>query len=271
MLITSNVHTHTNFCDGKCSIEEMVIGAINKGFDTLGISPHAHAPFDKKTTGLLKPQEFSCEIERLRAKYSGKIDILKGIELDYFGEKTIDTDYVIGSVHYIFENGEYFCFDSGRDNALAYIDKRFKSDRYEFARLYYSLVSEMVKKLQPDIIGHFDVLTKFNANNRILDEDSPNYRNIALGCAEEVLSVAPYSVFEVNTHAMYRGYKDVPYPNGFILKYICEHNGRIMLSSDSHNVESIGYKFDELISYVRSLGFKSVWQLKKNGFIETAI
>ena len=33
--ITANAHTHTTFCDGKCSAEEMVQAAIAEGFHCL--------------------------------------------------------------------------------------------------------------------------------------------------------------------------------------------------------------------------------------------
>ena len=40
MKIRSNVHTHTTFCDGKNSVEEMARAAIDLGFVSLGYSIH---------------------------------------------------------------------------------------------------------------------------------------------------------------------------------------------------------------------------------------
>ena len=37
-----NLHTHTLYCDGKDSVEEMVRAAIDKGFTTLGFSGHGN-------------------------------------------------------------------------------------------------------------------------------------------------------------------------------------------------------------------------------------
>ena len=38
-----NLHTHSIFCDGKDTIEEMTLEAISKGFDILGFSGHTGA------------------------------------------------------------------------------------------------------------------------------------------------------------------------------------------------------------------------------------
>ena len=45
-IIKSNIHTHTTFCDGSATPEEMVLAAISVGMDTLGFSFHSETPFD---------------------------------------------------------------------------------------------------------------------------------------------------------------------------------------------------------------------------------
>ena len=40
-MIKTNFHTHTTFCDGKNTPEEMVQSAIEKGFSSLGFSVHS--------------------------------------------------------------------------------------------------------------------------------------------------------------------------------------------------------------------------------------
>ena len=76
----SNLHTHTNFCDGKNSAEEMIVSAIEKGFVSLGFSGHGYTKDDTSycmtdTDGYIK------EIKRLKAKY--KKDIFYFIYIYY--------------------------------------------------------------------------------------------------------------------------------------------------------------------------------------------
>ena len=46
MILKSNFHTHTTFCDGKSTAEEMVQRALELGFDRLGFSGHCYTWFD---------------------------------------------------------------------------------------------------------------------------------------------------------------------------------------------------------------------------------
>ena len=55
-MIKSNFHTHTYFCDGKDSPEEMVLSAIERGFTTLGFSIHSYVA--EKIDTLTPPENF---------------------------------------------------------------------------------------------------------------------------------------------------------------------------------------------------------------------
>ncbi|MBR0203368.1 MAG: hypothetical protein IJQ56_03275, partial [Synergistaceae bacterium] len=64
--------------------------------------------------------------------------------------------------------------------------------------------------------------------------------------------------FEINTGAISRGYKTVPYPSREILKYLAANNGKVILSSDSHSKENLMYKFPECEELAESLGLKII-------------
>ena len=111
----ANYHTHTSFCDGKNTPEEIVLYAIEKGFTSIGFSGHGYTPFDlrycmKDTDGYL------ADIRRLKDKYKNKIQIYVGVEEDAFA--LVDRkqfDYIIGSSHYFCKNNQYFPIDSNYD------------------------------------------------------------------------------------------------------------------------------------------------------------
>jgi len=105
----ANYHTHTTFCDGKNTPEEVVLTAIEKGFDALGFSSHGNSP----RYGLKDAYSYLAEIARLKEKYKGKIQIYAGIEEDAtFRMNRGDFDYMIGAMHYICKDGEYYTVDS---------------------------------------------------------------------------------------------------------------------------------------------------------------
>jgi histidinol-phosphatase (PHP family) len=61
---------------------------------------------------------------------------------------------------------------------------------------------------------------------------------------------------------MSRGWRTTPYPADFILKYLVEKKGRIILTGDSHAAESITYGYKDAVEYARSCGVKELWTVK---------
>ncbi|MBM7614870.1 DNA polymerase/3'-5' exonuclease PolX [Alkaliphilus hydrothermalis] len=99
-------HVHSQYSDGRNTIEELVKAAIERGFRYIGISDHSKSA---AYAGGLREEDVKKqhrEIEDLREKYP-QITILKGIEsdilvdgsLDYEDEVLASFDYVIGSIH----------------------------------------------------------------------------------------------------------------------------------------------------------------------------
>ena len=81
----ADFHTHTVFSDGHDTAEEMVRSAIACGMTSIGISDHSCISFDDSWTLTSDTiAAYRDEVERLKEKYSGQIDIYCGIELDLY-------------------------------------------------------------------------------------------------------------------------------------------------------------------------------------------
>ena len=73
--IKSNFHTHTLLCDGINMPEEMVIAAVDKGFDTLGFSGHCYTTYDESyCMSRENTLKYKTEIARLQEKYRGQLE-----------------------------------------------------------------------------------------------------------------------------------------------------------------------------------------------------
>ena len=255
-MITSDFHVHTTFCDGKDSAEDMVLAAIKLGMKKLGFSGHSYTPFDEEPC--MSPEDtqlYKQEISRLKAKYRGQIEILCGTECDYYSDIDAKSyDYVIGSVHYLKCSGVFRHVDNTPEMLKAAIDESFGGDAYALVEHYYSLVADVVRKTNANVIGHFDLVVKLNAGGSFFDEDNPRYIDAALSAANALLKTG--RPFEINTGAVSKGYRDFPYPSLRILKYIAEHGGSVVLSSDSHKKETLMYGFTEYEELARSLGLR---------------
>ncbi len=266
-----NLHTHTTFCDGADTPEQMVLAAIEKDFDSIGFSGHSTLPYSEISTVTLESTAlYKKEIARLKKKYEGVIEIFCGLEFDMYSDDDLSgLDYVIGSVHYI-DCGDSICpMDRNLDMVKKLIDEKFGGSGIEYAKKFYSELSRLPEYGRFDIIAHFDLLAKHSENEALFDEDSREYRDAAISAAEALAGKIPF--FEVNTGAISRGYRTTPYPSPFILKELKRLGFGAIISSDCHNKNYLDCHFEESRELLRSCGFRELYFLGKDGFFPTKL
>ena len=240
----SNFHTHSLYCDGKDTPEDMVLEAIRLGCPALGFSGHAHMSFDDCCMSLEGTREYISTVSELKKRYADKIKIYLGVEQDYYADTpTSGYDYVIGAVHYLYVNGGYYPVDESKQSLLRLAEEGYGGDIYALAEDYYETLGRVYDKTGCDIVAHFDLVTKFNQGNRLFDTSKPRYRRAALTALDR-LTATP-TAFEINTGAMARGYRTTPYPENFILSELKKRNSKILISSDCHSKERLLYGFEE--------------------------
>jgi len=248
----SNYHTHTLYCDGKDRPEELVLEALRLGCPELGFSGHAHIPFDDCCMTMEGTQEYIREIRALQEKYRGRIRILLGIEQDFYSDTPTDPyEFVIGSVHYLYRDGEYITVDHTREKQIRAVEEHYGGDYYAFAEHYYEMVAQIYERTRCDIVGHFDLLTKFNEDGSLFDTAHPRYRKAALSALESLLR-APV-IFEINTGAIARGYRKRPYPEDFLLRELEARGARLILSSDCHDKRDLLFGLEALQGCARGI------------------
>ena len=264
-----NLHTHTTYCDGKNTAREMIEAAISLGFDSLGFS--SHAPTASRTDWEMSDAalaDYIKNVSALKDEYKGRIDVLRGIELDYYSKGLIDPkdfDYSIGSVHMAFKNGVQIDFDHAYDIAKRNIDELFNGDWLAYARIYYETLADIPNVLDFDFVGHFDVLTKFSEKHPdLIDVESKEYKDVALTALHALREKKEF--FEVNTGAISRGHKTMAYPAPFILDEMKAIDCKLILTSDCHAVSGIDCGFNEAREYIRSHGFDTLYNLTAGGF-----
>ncbi len=250
-----NYHTHTKFCDGRNTPEEMVEAAIALGFDTLGFSGHASAP-EAESYGVKDVKGYIDCINRLKDKYSGKITILCGIERDIFSYPDDgDYDYVIGAVHSLRRGNKYYSTDMSPQSFKAAIDELYDGDGGAFAIEYMKLVRDVARITDCDIIAHFDLVSKFNGDGVgvFFDPRGEAYLAAAKEAIEE--NVKYCSLFELNTGAIGRNWRKTPYPTPEMLDMIFAAGGKMTYGSDTHSVNTILCAFGEAEALVKAHGF----------------
>ena len=262
MRIRSNIHTHTTFSDGKHPPEEVVLSALEKGFTTVGFSDHSYTAFDLSYCMRLERYAAYREtIRGLQQKYAGTIEILYGTEYDRFSEPETKAgfDYFLAGVHYVRAGGVYYPVDSSAEETAKAIREGFGGDERRYVKSYYEAMADCAA-LSPLYVAHFDLLTKFST----IDESDAFYRRTALETLDALLDRG--MPIEVNTGAMARGKKDIPYPSEFLLKRIAERDGAVVFGSDCHDKTKLDYAFGSSLELVRRAGVKHVVEYREGGF-----
>lgn len=238
----TSLHTHTNFCDGENSIEEMVQAAISKKYDVIGFTGHAYLKGEGYCMSLEGTDAYFAEIERVKTLYTDKIQVLNGLEIDYLSDiPDRPLDIYVGSVHYV--DRIAYCVDDTPIKLATAIKEFSEGDVKHFIREYYKLIVKNAQRLytykqqHPDticIIGHFDLIKKHNRDNRYFDENSDWYKEAAIQAAEKCCLEG--LVVEINTGGITRGYRDDPYPSDFLLDVFRKNNIEIIETLDAHSV-----------------------------------
>ena len=242
-----NLHTHTIYCDGKDTPEELVKQAIKLGMTALGFSGHEYSVNDtdfcmsKEDTQL-----YIDEVLQLKETYKDQVQIYLGIERDYFGEiDAFPYDYVIGSLHYVEKDGVLMSVDYTAEIMKENVTKYFEGNYQAYVERYYQILGDIVEKTNADIVGHFDLIAKFNEGNRYFDEEADWYKKAALKALHRIAQSKP--IFEINTGAMSRGYRKKPYPADFILQEIKRLGCPVILTSDCHDKRNLNHEFHKII------------------------
>lgn len=262
-----NLHTHTTFCDGKDTPEEMVVSAIEKGFDSIGFSGHSFMYYAPQYKMFFEDTEpYKKEINRLKEEYKDRIKIYCGLEFDMYSNIDMSGyDYMIGSVHFLNHNGKWIDFDHTAKDVEKIINEDFNGNGIEYAKAYYRTLGDLHEKGKFDIVGHFDLISKHSEVVRLFDEESKEYKNAVVEAAESLAGKIPF--FEVNTGAIARGYRTTPYPSKFIIKELKRLGFKPIISSDCHDKNKLDCAFEDARNILKECGFKEKYVLTDSGFI----
>ncbi len=256
----ADFHMHTTYCDGKSTPEEMIKSAIAKGLTAVGLSGHASLPLQIEDTSSMTEAgaiAYRAEIAALKETYKDQITVLCGIEQDYFSHlPTYEYDYVIGSVHEVLVNGKYYAVDAKPEKLKVCIDTEYHGDIYALAEDYYALVGDIVNRTNCDIIGHFDLITKFIEKAIEIDTQNPRYIRAWQTAADKLIQTG--KLFEINSGAISRGWRTKPYPAMDILQYLKKNGAKAILTSDSHHADNIAYMFDLSMDIAKESGITLV-------------
>ena len=240
-------HVHTSFCDGADAPEALVKRALELGCEAIGFSGHSYTFFDESYCMSAEgTAAYRREVARLKEAYRDRIRVYLGVEQDYYSDVPTDGhDFVTGSVHYVRKDGKYLPVDDGRQKQIDAVEQGYGGDWYAFVEDYYRAVSDVVRKTGCDIIGHFDLVTKYNRGGVFFDEGHP--RCLAARDAALAALLQTQAAFEVNYRAAATGLRTVPYPAPEVIDAIIRAGRPLVYSSDCHEAKDLLFGFDDCV------------------------
>ena len=278
-----NLHTHSSFCDGKNTAEEMVQSAIARGISVLGFSGHCMYPLNPEFYTPVDhlwhmPSEriadYAAEIRRLAHKYEGQIKLLLGFEADYFcstrygnaipdkaAYARFEPDYLIGSVHFINASDEEFGFYTV-DNKAECVEQALNTfykkpdntiDGKAAVCDYFEAERQMLKRGNFEIMGHPDLIRLRNGVLNFFDEKDEWYKEQLRLTAKE--AAAAGVIAEINTGAVARGLMSELYPSLQFLEYLKAAGVPVCINTDSHKVDTIDFGLDSAKEYAKKAGY----------------
>jgi histidinol-phosphatase (PHP family) len=251
-----DLHTHHDRCGhAKGVIRDYIESAVKQGLKVIGISDHS--PYfgsekDQEQPGIaMAKSEFPryvAEVLSLKEEYKDKIDVLLGVESDFFPEH-VETyrkiyeqypfDYIIGSVHL---SGGVSIFNKKRWNGLT------KAEKVKQKEIYYDLIAQSAQSGMFQILGHIDAMKGFY----------PAFSDIQTDAVENTLKIIGENrmAIEINTSGKTKhcgGW----YPSDSILERALHYGVRVTFGSDAHVPERVGDEFELVARRLKEIGYTS--------------
>lgn len=224
--------------------------ATELGITELGVSEHVY----RFTQALdvwrhdLWVRSATDDIDRYCDFVRGETDLLLGIEADFIPGRedrmrelleARDWDYVVGSIHFLGEGAlDYAKYDVW--NTADSADKVW--------RTYFTWLGEAASSGLFDLLAHPDLVKHWGQERPWPDKDLRYYYDIAM----EQIADSGIAV-EVSTAGLRKPVGEI-YPSVPFLEMVVDAGNPIVLSSDAHTPEQLGFEYEQALELLERCG-----------------
>lgn len=237
-----NFHSHTQYCDGRASMEMFAHEAVEQGFSHYGFSPHSPIPIESSCNMLdIDVPAYLEEASRIKEMFcDSNTKFYASMEIDYLGKdwgpahdffQELHLDYRIGSVHFIpCQLGEMIDIDGSHDNFDKKMERYFGGDIRYVVETYYANAIEMVNAGGFDLIGHFDKIGNNASHYSPNIEENSWYQALVSDLIDAI--IAKKITVEINTKAWDKYNRFFPHQRYW--QRLVNEQVPIIINSDAH-------------------------------------
>ena len=278
----SNYHSHCTFCDGRSTPEDFVKFAISHGFRAYGFSSHSPLPFET-FWNMSKDDmpEYLEEINRLKEKYAGQLEIYTSLEIDYLDEtynpsiayfQELPLDYRIGSIHFLplsehLSEDNMVCIDGAFADYKDSVDRYFEGKISKLVTRYFDSTLQMIEAGGIDIVGHMDKIYMNGHKCEGFSFDADWYQKPFKAVLDLIAQKG--LMVEVNTKNLIK--KQQIFPRKEYLGLLKDMNIPVMVNSDCHYPDLVNDGRSEAFEILKDIGFRTTRELIKGYWQDVAI
>lgn len=260
------------FCNhAQNTLEEMVRAYIDHGYAWVGITEHMPPCADEflypeehraGLTAALMERRFDgymAEARRLQRAYADRIEILVGFETEAttgaidFARQLMARhapDYVVGSVHHIAD----IPFDYSADMYSRAVAAA--GGIKELYCRYFDRQHDLIERLEPQVVGHFDLIRLFDPRYRrhlmLPDVQARIRRNLTLIRQLDL-------ILDYNVASLKKGATE-PYLSRTILEQALELGIPVVPGDDAHSVSTVGLHLEDGMRILAQAGPVPRWR-----------
>ncbi|MDR2774056.1 MAG: histidinol-phosphatase [Tannerella sp.] len=268
----SNFHSHCTFCDGRSHPEDFIRFAIANKFRAYGYSSHSPLPFET-FWNMSKDDlpEYIEEINRLKHKYAGTIEIYLGLEIDYLDKtynasteyfQSMPLDYCISSIHFLpwrepLLEENMVCIDGSYTDFEVGVNKRYGGSIRRITEHFFESSADMMETGGFDIVGHIDKIYMNGSRHPDFDIHAGWYRKPFLG----LLDLVAEKGFIVEVNCKNKTKKGQTYPHTESYKELKKRHIPVMVNSDCHYPDMVNDGRDDTLVLLKNAGYRTVREL----------
>ncbi len=258
-------HLHTPLCHHATGEpRDYVLQAQAKGLSEIGFSDHNPMPtqFDEWRMGPDELPTYLAMIEKVRREFPD-YSIQLGLECDFIPgfedhirhqSRQAEWDYLIGSVHYIAPGWDV-------DNPI-HMGKWSEHPVEEVWKLYFKAYTQMVTSGLFDFLAHVDLVKKFG--HRPSGDLAPYYTETIQALADLKIPI------EVSTAGLRKEVREI-YPSKQFLDLAFKNGIPVLINSDSHKPEEVGFAFGQALALVKEVGYTTLTRFHRRKAIQVPI